>query len=85
MKKHFKLYKAGKLWMTAALTILGAGLTTTMSTASVKADDSAVTAVISTKTSDQATSQSSSEEQNVGNTNKQADASVAAKEQETNN
>lgn len=85
MTKHFKLYKVGKLWMTVALTILGAGLITTMSTTSFKADDSAVTAIISKKTSNQVTSQNSSEKQKVGNTNKQANASVAAKEQETNN
>ncbi|MBD8085685.1 KxYKxGKxW signal peptide domain-containing protein [Limosilactobacillus sp. c9Ua_26_M] len=43
MKKHFKLYKAGKLWLTAAISVLGIAATSTVANAQTKVTNYAAT------------------------------------------
>ena len=44
MRNHFKLYKAGKLWLTASITVLGI-----MGASSVYADDQQSTVTATTQ------------------------------------
>ena len=46
MKKHFKLYKAGKLWLTAAITVLGIATTNTIANAQTEATSHATTEIM---------------------------------------
>ena len=46
MKKHFKLYKAGKLWLTAAISVLGIAATSTVANAQTEVTSHAATEAI---------------------------------------
>ena len=46
MKKHFKLYKAGKLWLTAAISVLGIAATSTVANAQTEVANHTATEVM---------------------------------------
>ncbi|MGM9892221.1 KxYKxGKxW signal peptide domain-containing protein [Limosilactobacillus sp.] len=73
-KKHFKMYKSGKLWVTAAVLGLSVMTGMTVNNQQVKADDQAPV-VANTVTQNAATSQNNAEtpsnNNNQGNTNQQ--------------
>ena len=78
MKKHFKLYKAGKLWLTAAISVLGIAATSTVANAQTEVTDHTATEAIVAVQPANEVSASSSAVQNSETVAKSASSANAA-------
>ncbi|WP_267202556.1 peptidoglycan amidohydrolase family protein [Limosilactobacillus kribbianus] len=77
MKTHFKLYKAGKMWLTACLVTMGIGLATVAAPQAVHAaDTAAVTTTTSVATATQQTTTTDQQQTTDQQTSQQEQATV---------